>query len=283
MVHRASACLQSRTSCSSDAMENRDFVQSLERGLAILRTFDVDNPIMSLSEAASRTGMTRAAARRFLLTLVELQLVGTDGKRFWLRPTVLDIGYRYLSGQPWWHIAQPVVEELARTTHESCSVCVLDGHDVVYVCRAAVSRIVSTNLTIGSRLPAYCTAMGRAMLSRLPDGEIRSRLDECRIDKLTPLTVTNKRKLFDLITEVRASGYSLLDQELDMGLRALAVPLAVPSDTVSAAVGVSVQANRVSADELVTRHLPALVHAAKMISDGVVDAQRNKALRSIPV
>jgi IclR family pca regulon transcriptional regulator len=263
-------------------MENRDFVQSLERGLAILRAFDVDNPIMSLSEAATRTGMNRAAARRFLLTLVELQLVGTDGKRFWLRPTVLDIGYRYLAGQPWWNIAQPIVEDLARTTNESCSVCVLDGHDVVYVCRAVVSRIVSANLTIGSRLPAYCTAMGRAMLSRLPDAEVRSKLAESPIEKLTPLTVTSKRKLLELVGSVRSTGYSLLDQELDMGLRALAVPLAIPSETVVAAVGVSVQANRVPADELLKRHLPALQEGARLIRDGVIEAQRNKALRSIP-
>lgn len=264
-------------------MENRDFVQSLERGLAILRTFDVDHPIMSLSEAAARTGMTRAAARRFLLTLVELQLVGTDGKRFWLRPTVLDIGYRYLSGQPWWHIAQPIVEEVARSTNESFSVCVLDGCDIVYVCRAAVSRIVSTNLTIGSRLPAWCTALGRVLLSRLPDAEIRSRLDASNIEKFTPLTVTSKRKLLDMIVEVRSSGYSLLDQELDLGLRALAVPLTVSTDTVVATLGVSVQANRVSTDELLTRHLPVLLERARQISDGVIEAQRSRALRSIPL
>ncbi len=265
-----------------ERMENRDFVQSLERGLAILQAFDADTPIMSLSEAAARTGMTRAAARRFLLTLVELKFVGSDGKRFWLRPTVLDLGYRYLAGQTWWHIAQPIVEELAKATNESCSVCVLDGSEVVYVCRAAVSRIVSVNLTIGSRLPAYCTAMGRAMFSLLPDAEVRVRLDESDIKKLTPSTVTSKRRLLELVSAVRATGYSLLDQELDMGLRALSVPMAIPSDTVVAAVGVSVQANRVSADELVKRHLPALVEGARLIKEGVIEAQRNKALRSIP-
>lgn len=264
-------------------MENRDFVQSLERGLAILRAFDVDHPVMSLTEAAARSGMTRAAARRFLLTLVELQLVGTDGKRFWLRPGVLDIGYRYLSGQPWWHIAQPMVEEMARSTQESCSVCVLDGCDIVYVCRAAVSRIVSTNLTIGSRLPAYCTALGRALLSRLPDEEIKTRLDESRIEKCTPLTVTSKRKLFELICGVRTLGYCMLDQELDLDLRALAIPLAIPSETVIAGVGLSVHANRISASELLKRHLPALAEAARQIRDGVVEAQRSKAMRSIPL
>ena len=266
-----------------DAMANRDFVQSVERGLAILQTFDVDNPVMSLSEAAVRTGMTRAAARRFLLTLVQLQFVGTDGKRFWLRPTVLDLGYRYLSGQPWWHIAQPIIEEIARATKESCSVCVLDGSDSVYVCRAAVSRIVSTNLTIGSRLPAYCTALGRALLSRLPDADIRTRLNGSQIEKKTPLTVTSKRKLLEAIGGVRSSGYSLLDQELDMGLRALAVPLAISSETVVAAVGVSVQANRVSADDLLKRFLPVLLEGSRQISAGVLEAQRSRALRSIPL
>ncbi|HSV81222.1 MAG TPA: IclR family transcriptional regulator C-terminal domain-containing protein [Ramlibacter sp.] len=263
-------------------MENRDFVQSLERGLAILRTFDVDNPVMSLSEAAARTGMTRAAARRFLLTLVELQLVGTDGKRFWLRPTVLDLGYRYLAGQPWWHVAQPIVEELARATNESFSVCVLDGPDIVYVCRAAVSRIVSANVTIGSRLPAYCTALGRAALSLLPDAEVRSLLQASRIEQMTPSTVTDKAQLLALVAEVRANGYSLLEQELDLALRALAVPLPLPSQTVHAAVGVSVQAGRISTEELLRQHLPQLAEAARRIAEGVAEAQRTKALRAIP-
>ena len=165
----------------------------------------------------------------------------------------------------------------------SRAVCVLDGNDVVYVCRAVVSRIVSANLTIGSRLPAYCTAMGRAVLSHLPDAEIRARLAASPIEKLTPLTVTSKRKLVELVGAVRTNGYSLLDQELDMGLRALAVPLSIPSDTVIAAVGISVQANRVPADELLRRHLPTLVDGARRIRNGVIEAQRNKALHSIPV
>jgi IclR family pca regulon transcriptional regulator len=262
-------------------MANRDFVKSVERGLAILQTFDVDNPVMSLSKAAARTGMTRAAARRFLLTLVQLQFVGTDGKLFWLRPTVLDIGYRYLAGQPWWHIAQPIVEEIARSTNESCSVCVLDGRDSVYVCRAAVSRIVSANLTIGSRLPAYCTALGRALLSALSDVEIRARLNESRIEKHTPLTVTSKSKLLEVIGKVRTSGFCLLDQELDMGLRALAVPLEISSETVYAAVGISVQANRVSADELLKRFLPVLLDGARQISAGVLEAHRSRTFRTI--
>jgi IclR family transcriptional regulator, pca regulon regulatory protein len=262
-------------------MEERDFVQSLERGLAVLKAFDVDNPAMTLSEAAARTGMTRAAARRFLLTLVHLQFVATDGKRFWLRPTVLDLGYRYLAGQPWWHIAQPMVEEMARNTHESCSVCVLDGPDVVYVCRAAVSRIVAANIVIGSRLPAYSTALGRALLSRLPDDEIKARLDESRIESSTPATVTSKPRLLELIREVRTRGYCLLDQELDLDLRALAIPLALPSETVLAAVGMSVQATRVSADDLVKRYLPVLTEGARRIRDGVIEAQRQKGARTL--
>ncbi len=262
-------------------MESRDFVQSLERGLAILQAFDINHTVMTLTEAAARTGMTRAAARRFLLTLVELKFVGTDGKRFWLRPSVLNIGHAYLTGQPWWHVAQPIVEELARSTNESCSVCVLDGTDTVYVCRAAISRIVSSNLTIGSRIPAYCSAMGRALLAQLPPVHAKSLIDESPIQKLTPLTVTSRRKLMETVEKVRQQGFSLLDQELDLGLRALAVPIKLPSDNVVAALGISVHANRVSNEALMQNFLPAMLERARQISKSLQEMQRSQVSRAI--
>lgn len=262
-------------------MENRDFVQSLERGLAILQAFDIDHSVMTLTEAAARTGMTRAAARRFLLTLVELGFVGSDGKRFWLRPSVLNIGHAYLAGQPWWHVAQPIVEELARSTNESCSACVLDGVDTVYVCRAATSRIVSSNLTIGSRIPAYCSAMGRALLSQLPEVHAKAVLADSPIRKLTPLTVTSQRKLLEIVATVREQGYCLMDQELDLGLRALAVPLRLASDTVVAALGLSVHANRISNETLLHAYLPSLQERARQITQSLQDMQRAQTSRAI--
>lgn len=264
-------------------MESRDFVQSLERGLAILQAFDIEHSVMTLSEAAARTGMTRAAARRFLLTLVELKYIATDGKRFWLRPSVLNIGHAYLAGQPWWRVAQPIVEELARSINESCSVCVLDGCDTVYVCRAAISRIVSSNLTIGSRIPAYCSAMGRALLAQLPDVHAKSLLEESPIQKHTPQTITSRRKLLEIVGTVREQGYCLLDQELDLGLRALAVPIKLPSDTVVAALGISVHANRVSSDTLIHSYLPPLQERAMQITQSLIEQGRSNAARNIGI
>ena len=146
-------------------IEQRDFIQSVERGFAVIQAFGAGRTSLTISEAAQLTGLSRAAVRRFLLTLVHLDYIDTDNKLFWLKPRVLELGRCYLSAQPWWQIAQPVIEDVARQTGESCSLCVLDGTEIVYVCRVAVHRIVSTNVSVGSRLPAHPTALGRALLS----------------------------------------------------------------------------------------------------------------------
>src|SRR5215813_9885004 len=146
-------------------MLSRDYVQSLERGLAVIKAFGPEQSTLTLAEAAAKTGLTRAATRRFLLTLVKLGYVGTDKKTFWLRSRVLELGYSYLSSQPWWQIAQPVLEETARATQETCNIAILSGTEIVYVARVLAKRIISTNLSIGSRLPAHVTASGARFLS----------------------------------------------------------------------------------------------------------------------
>src|SRR4051812_1726113 len=154
-----------------------DFVQSLERGLAVIRAFDADHPQLTLSEVARATDLTRAAARRFLLTLVELGYVSTDGKQFSLRPRVLELGYAYLSSQSLPEIAAPHLESLVSQVHESSSVSVLDGHEVVYVARVPTKRIMTVTIAVGTRFPAYATSMGRVLLAAKPDEALDAYLD----------------------------------------------------------------------------------------------------------
>src|SRR5882757_10791205 len=171
------------------AILERDFVQSLERGLAIIKAFGPEHSTLTLGEAAAKTGLTRAAARRFLLTLTKLGYVGTDKKTFWLRSRILELGYSYLSSQSWWQVAQPVLEEAARATQETCNIAILSDTEIVYVARVIAKRIISTNLSIGSRLPAQVTALGRVLLAGLPNDELKSLIKQISLAKLTSHTV----------------------------------------------------------------------------------------------
>jgi IclR family transcriptional regulator, pca regulon regulatory protein len=249
------------------SIERRDFVQSLDRGIAIIRAFGPERSSMTLSEVAQATGLTRAAARRFLLTLAKLGYVGTDRKEFWLKPRILELGQRYLAAQPWWQVAQPIVEDAARRMAESCSLCILDGPDIVYVCRVAVQRLIATNLSIGSRLPTYPTALGRVLLSQLPAEQLHDLIRSLSLQPFTPHTVTEPKKLQSRIDKARAEGYCLVNQELEVGLIGLAVP--IRNAGVVAALGVSVHSARVSAKETVSRYLPVLRESANRISEGV--------------
>ena len=249
-------------------LEHRDYVLSIEKGMAILRAFGPQHPKLTLAEAARLTGMTRAAARRFLLTLAQLGYLGTDKKTFWLKPKILELGERYLSSQPWWNVAQPVIEEAARRMAESCSLCILDGADIVYVCRVAVNRLISTNLALGSRLPAYPTALGRVLLAQLSPQQLEDALEKTNFQKFTSSTVVQKRKLLQIIQQVRADGHCLVDQELEMGLVGLAVPVRNNGGEY-AALGVSVHAGRVSTSAILTKFLPVLRDSAERITRGV--------------
>lgn len=258
------------------ASGDREHVQSVERAFAVIQSFGTETPSMTLSEVAEKTGLTRAAARRFLLTLANLGHVGTDGKYYWLRPRVLDLGYRFLSSLPWWQVAQPLVDEASRTLHESVSACILDDTEIVYVLRAIVSRIISTNVGIGSRLPAYPTALGRVLLSQLPEVDFKAYLAALRPVALTKKTIVEKKALRREIERVRTQGYALVDEELDLGLRALAVPIVDRSGGPLGALGVSVHANRVSSAELIKRHLPVLRDISARITRSLPPARAAK-------
>ena len=244
---------------------NSDFVQSLDRGLAVIRSFGPDRERLSLSEVAVATGLTRAAARRFLLTLVKLGYVRHDGREFSLRPRVLELGYAYLSGLALPDVAAPHLEELVARLHESSSISVLDGHHVVYVARVPTKRIMTVAISVGTRFPAYATSMGRVLLAALSPGELDRYLAEATLEPLTARTVTDPGQLRAIIGEVAAQGYAIVDQELEEGLRAVAAPIRGSSDVGTASINISAHASRVSIAALRSEILPALLETAAQI------------------
>lgn len=243
---------------------NSEFVQSLERGLAVIRAFDNENPGLTLSDVARATGLTRAAARRFLLTLVDLGYVRTDGRLFALRPRVLELGYSYLSSLGLPEVALPHMEPLVARVHESSSLCVLDGPDIVYVARVPTHRIMTVAITVGTRFPAYATSMGRVLLAGLTPDALDAYLDETELLQLTPKTITDSAKLRTALARIAGQGYALVDQELEVGLRSIAVPIHV-RDRVVAALNVSMHASRGSSEAARRELLPPLRETAAAI------------------
>jgi IclR family transcriptional regulator, pca regulon regulatory protein len=244
-----------------------EFVQSLERGLAVIRAFDAEHPQLTLSEVARATGLTRAAARRFLLTLVELGYVRTDGRLFSLRPRILDLGYAYLSSLSLPEVSRPHMEALVAQVHESCSVSVLDGDEVVYVARVPTKRIMTVGISVGTRFPAYATSMGRVLLAGQPPRWRDDYLATAQLRPLTRRTVTDPAKLRDILTRIATEGYALVDQELEEGLRSLAAPIHGDNGSVVAAVNVSAHASRGSFEMIRKELLPPLLATAKRIEE----------------
>jgi IclR family pca regulon transcriptional regulator len=238
--------------------DSDSFVRSFARGLSVIRAFGGNRSAMTLSEVAERAAVTRASARRVLLTLQQLGYVSADGRHFRLTPKILDLGYSYLSSLDVWEYAEPIMEELVAQVRESCSASVLDGDEIVYVLRVPTSRIMSINLGIGTRLPAYATSMGRVLLAGLGDAELESYLARTERPQLTPYTVTGADEVRAILRDVRANGWALVDQELEVGLRSIAVPLSSGSGRVVAALNVSAHATRVTAEGMVADLLPHL-------------------------
>lgn len=236
------------------------FVQSLARGLDVIAAFDDEHPAMTLSEVAARVGQSRATARRFLHTLVELGYVRVDGRSFALTPQVLRLGTAYLSGLRLPQLAQPHLERLSARAGESTSAAVLDGADIVYVARVATRRIMDAGITVGTRFPAHATSMGRVLLAALPDGDLAGVLDGTDLRPLTERTVTDPARLRGILAEVRGQGWAYVDQELELGLRSLAAPVRGRDGAVVAAVNVSMSA---AADP--RRHLDDLLATAAAI------------------
>ncbi|MET8053553.1 IclR family transcriptional regulator C-terminal domain-containing protein [Streptosporangium sp. NPDC005286] len=242
-----------------------DHVQSLARGLSVIKAFSATSPELTLSEVARATGLTRAAARRFLLTLVDLGYVRTDGRLFALSPRVLDLGYAYLSSLSLPEMAEPHLERLVAEVHESASVAVLDGEDVVYVARVATTRIMRVTINIGTRFPAHCTSMGRVLLAWLPPDELDAYLERAALRRFTPKTVTTSESLRAELERVRSQGWAMVDQELEEGLRSIAVPIRDRSGRVAAAMNISSHASRTTPESARRDLLPPLLAAAARV------------------
>ena len=248
-----------------DVERQGTYVQSLARGLEVIRAFGPERPEMTLSEVARATGLSRASARRFLLTLVDLDYARTDGRAFSLTPRVLELGYAYLSGLSLTDVAQPHVEDLVSRVHESSSVAVLDRTDIVYVVRVPTKRIMTVAISVGTRFPAFATSMGRVLLAGLEPLEADRLLERTELAPLAARTTTDPTRLRRIIAEVRERGYAVTDQELETGLRSIAVPIRNRRGKVIAAMNVSAQAPRVTIEQLERDILPALLEAAARI------------------
>jgi IclR family transcriptional regulator, pca regulon regulatory protein len=248
-----------------DANGDPEFMSSLARGLAVLRCFADERKPMTIAQASRLTGLSRPAVKRCLHTLVRLGYAAQEGVHYTLRPKVLALGYAYLSSSTLAMRAQPLLDHLRDELHESCSLGVIEEDEVYYVARAEVSRIMSIALRAGSRLPLYCTSMGRVLLAGRPRDERLAYLRRTGIVARTPETITEPAALLDLFDHVADEGYAIVDQELETGLRSIAVPVMGP-DGVVAAVNVGTQASRVTLAELRARFLPGLRRVARELS-----------------
>jgi IclR family transcriptional regulator, pca regulon regulatory protein len=261
------------------ATVDSDYVQSLERGLSVIRAFDADHSKLSLSEVAATTGLSRAAARRFLHTLVHLGYMHNNGGRFSLRPKILELGYAYLSSLTLPEVAMPHLEELVEQVHESSSVSELDGEDVVYIARVPTKRIMTVTISVGTRFPAYATSMGRVLLAAQPDEWLDGYLSSVSLRGLTVHTITSPAGLRQELRKIRGRGWALVDQELEEGLRSIAAPIRDADGKVIAAINVSTHAGRRSLDSVVEELLRPLLATAKRIERDLASSHTSASAR----
>jgi IclR family transcriptional regulator, pca regulon regulatory protein len=255
---------------SSDA--DGDYVQSLERGLSVIRAFDAEHPNLTLSEVAARTGLSRAAARRFLHTLVHLGYMHTVDGRFALRPRILELGYAYLSSLTLPEVALPHLEELVAQVHESSSVSELDGDDIVYIARVPTKRIMRVTISVGTRFPAYATSMGRVLLAAQPEDWLEKYLKNTAFGQLTGHTITSADGLRQELRRIRTRGWALVDQELEEGLRSAAAPIRDADGKVVAAINVSTHAGRRTLDSIASDLVQPLLGTAERIERDLASA-----------
>ena len=259
-------------------------MQGLRRGFAVIKAFSGDTPALTVSQVAARTGLTRAVARRYLRTLQELGCVVQHGSLFALTPRLLDLGFTYLATLGVANVAPPVMERLVETLHESCSVAVLDEHDIVYVARTPAKRIMAMNLVVGSRLPAHATSIGKVLLAYLPAKELDAYFATAPLQRLTDHTICDEPKLRAVLRDVRNAGWAISDQDCERGLRTVAAPIFDRSNEVVAAINVSGHAARVSMKELRRQYLPVVLAAAGEISRTLgARVDSGKSLSRMPV
>ncbi|WP_439545862.1 IclR family transcriptional regulator domain-containing protein [Sandarakinorhabdus sp.] len=252
-----------------DDLTDRDYVNSLARGLDVICAFTRTRPRMTLSEVAQETGLTRATVRRLLLTLVREGYAEKDEKIFSLKPKVLELGYSALSSMGILDVAQPVMNELARTLNESVFCAVLTGEDVTYVARARSDRFVSVSVAVGGRASAHAVSTGRVLLAAEPEDALTRYLDRVKLKLFTPHTLTSKAKLRSEIERAGREGYSIVDQELEIGLGSISVPIRSAEGRVMAALNVCCPSSRMTQDEMRKQILPQLLAASQAITSGL--------------
>lgn len=245
----------------------RDTMGGLAKGLAVIETFSAESPRQSISQVAEASGLDRATARRCLLTLAQHGYATHDGKFFTLTPRVLRLGTACLAAMPLPQIVQPSLDRLSNELGESTSVSILDGDEIVYVARAAQRKVMSISLMLGSRLPAYCTSMGRVLLAALSEADARARLGHGILPARTPYTMTDPDTLMAELSRVRDQGYAVIDQEVEIGLRSIAVPLYTAQNEVIAALNLGLPAIGNNAEDLVPRYLDALQGMQRELKD----------------
>ncbi len=248
-------------------LDQRDYVQSLERGLSVILAFADHHPALTLSEVAATTGLSRPTARRLLLTLEALGYIRSDRRTFSLTPRVLALGYSYLNSLDLTAIAQPILEHIVAEAQEACTIATLDGTEVVYVNRLAVRRVASLAFAVGTRQPAYTSAMGHVMLADLAPADLRRYLDRAEFIPHTPHTITSEGALLERLAEIRARGWAKVDQELEAGVRSIAVPIRGSDGRVLAGLGMSSISSRM--ESLIERGIPLLLDGAAKIGAGL--------------
>ena len=248
------------------AAEDKDYVQSLERGLAVILAFSDKHARLTLGQLAELTGLSRPTVRRLVLTLERLGYVREEGRAFELTPHVLSLGYAFTSSLNLTELAQPHMEEVTEVTGHTISMAALDGEEAVFLLRVPSRRAMAHLLLTGTRLPAFASAIGRVLLSGLPAGEVEAFLRHARLTRLTAHTETDPVRLCEIVARVRGQGWEVVDQELEEGVRSFSAPIRATGGRVVAALGMSVPAGKVSISEIHQDYLPVVVKAAEMIS-----------------
>jgi IclR family pca regulon transcriptional regulator len=254
----------------ADSRGATDFIESLDRGLRVLELFGGGQQPMTLSDLARAADLPRATARRILFTLERAGFVASDGKLFRLTPRVLVLASAYLASNHVVSVLQPALDKLSSDAQEISSMAILDGNDAVFIARASPTRVFSSGIDIGYRLPAFCTSVGRVLLSRLSDDELAASLEAMDIAPLTPFTVTDRKSLLQTITSVRVQGYSLVDREAEPGFRSISVPVRRYDDGIVAAINMGAHVDRVSAQQMIENFLPPLLDAAASVKSMLV-------------
>ena len=249
-----------------DALTDPSFMTSMARGLAVVKAFSDQRRAMTIAQLSHKTGIPRAAVRRCLYTLKKLGYAGSDANNFFLKPKILALGYSYLSSTPLTVSAQPCLNQISATAGESCSLAVLEQGEILYISRSQTTRIMSIALNAGSRLPAYCTSLGRVMLAALPKAELDNYFARVQLLPLTDRTVVSVERLREILAETAAQGYAIVEEELEIGLRSIAVPVQGASGAVAAGLNIGAQSGRVSREQMENEFLPALLNGASELS-----------------